>query len=152
MIQLTPLRVQRSNVLLVGAHLRVPPGNGQTRRSAPTDVAILPSEIEFVSSVRMRIPMKVPGHRVGGLKVQGVMIDLRSGKPAGLRRFPCVVSIRSRQFVVPAGDWSCWYSSSGLQFAFRPWCNNTKKIWVFAVLAPVDPGVRVRTPSETLAR
>jgi hypothetical protein len=40
---------------LVGAHLRVRPGNGQTRGSAPTDAGILQLEIEFVSSVRKRI-------------------------------------------------------------------------------------------------
>ena len=40
---------------LVGAHLRVRPGNGQTHGSAPTDAGILQLEIEFVSSVRKRI-------------------------------------------------------------------------------------------------
>jgi hypothetical protein len=42
---------------LVGAHLRVRPGSGQTRGSAPTDAGILQLEIEFVSSVRKRIGM-----------------------------------------------------------------------------------------------
>ena len=41
--------------LWYGAHLRVRPGNGQTRGSAPTDAGILQLEIEFVSSVRKRI-------------------------------------------------------------------------------------------------
>ncbi len=53
-----PIRAQRSNMPLVGAHLRVHPGNGQTRGSAPTDAGILQLEIEFVSSVRKRIGMR----------------------------------------------------------------------------------------------
>jgi hypothetical protein len=55
---LIPIRAQRSNMPLVGAHLRVRPGNGQTRGSAPTDAGILQLEIEFVSSVRKRIGLK----------------------------------------------------------------------------------------------
>ena len=42
---------------LVGAHLRVRPGNGQTRGSTPTDAGILQLEIEFVSSVRKGIDL-----------------------------------------------------------------------------------------------
>jgi hypothetical protein len=34
-------RVQGSNIALVGAHLRVRPKSGQTRRSAPTEVSSL---------------------------------------------------------------------------------------------------------------
>jgi hypothetical protein len=44
-----PLQDQRSDMHLVGAHLRVGPGNGQTHRSAPTVAATLPLEVEFVS-------------------------------------------------------------------------------------------------------
>ena len=54
-----PIRVQRSNMPFVGAHLRVRPGNGQTHGSAPTDAGILKLEIEFVSSVRKRIGIRL---------------------------------------------------------------------------------------------
>ena len=59
-IGIIPIRAQRSNMALVGAHLRVRPGNGQTRRSAPTDAGILQLKIEFVSSVRNRIGINPP--------------------------------------------------------------------------------------------
>jgi hypothetical protein len=47
--------IRHDNEFIGMAHLRVRPGNGQTRGSAPTDAGILQSEIEFVSSVRKRI-------------------------------------------------------------------------------------------------
>jgi hypothetical protein len=49
---LVQFRVQRSDIALVGAHLRVRPENGQTHRSAPTEVSILCRlESKFVSGI-----------------------------------------------------------------------------------------------------